>query len=392
MSTNSILATAPLVSTNYLLRATGTTIGNSLIFDNGTNVGIGNTNTTYKLDVSGTGNFTGALTGTSATFSGALTFANGGANYLYGGALRVLYSNGTNTNNIYSGGANGLRVINQADTTALLTITDTGNVGIGTSSPSYKLDILGSSGVIAKFSDGTTNSFIYSGSNSSAFGSDVTIQNGIIMNGANSTAQINTSGQTRLFIKSGGDVGIGTAGQVNVRVEVKGGGTTSSFLAALFTDSSSQDLFYVRCDGYINTGTRGGSPYNLPTTGRNAVIESNGGLGYTTSTRESKTNINSITDINWINQLNPVSFNYRKKDNERNFTNEFYEEVSYGFIADEVEKVNTDFVFYDIKEDGTKKLAGVEYNNMIAILTKAIQELSKQNEELSNRLIKLESK
>jgi hypothetical protein len=78
MSTNSILATAPLVTTNFLLRATGTTIGNSLIFDNGTNVGIGNTNTTYKLDVSGTGNFTGALSGTSATFSDVVNLASAG--------------------------------------------------------------------------------------------------------------------------------------------------------------------------------------------------------------------------------------------------------------------------------------------------------------------------
>ena len=82
MSLNTILATAPLTTTNYILKATGTTIGNSLIFDNGTNVGIGNTNTTYKLDVSGTGNFTGALTGTSATFSSSVTadslVSNGG--------------------------------------------------------------------------------------------------------------------------------------------------------------------------------------------------------------------------------------------------------------------------------------------------------------------------
>ena len=45
---------------------------------NGTtgNFSIGNTNNTYKLDVSGTGRFTGALTGTSATFSSSVT-ANG---------------------------------------------------------------------------------------------------------------------------------------------------------------------------------------------------------------------------------------------------------------------------------------------------------------------------
>jgi hypothetical protein len=34
----------------------------------------------------------------------------------------------------------------------------------------------------------------------------------------------------------------------------------------------------------------------------------------------------------------------------------------------------------------------MNYQNLVPVLVKAIQELSKQNEELSNRLIKLESK
>ena len=54
MSLNTILATAPLTATGYHLKATGTALGQSLIWDNGTNVGIGNTNTSYTLDVSGT--------------------------------------------------------------------------------------------------------------------------------------------------------------------------------------------------------------------------------------------------------------------------------------------------------------------------------------------------
>ena len=50
--TNPITGTG---TTNYLPKFTGsTTLGNSLVYDNGTNVGIGNTNNTYKLDVSGT--------------------------------------------------------------------------------------------------------------------------------------------------------------------------------------------------------------------------------------------------------------------------------------------------------------------------------------------------
>ena len=54
-----------------------------------------------------------------------------------------------------------------------------------------------------------------------------------------------------------------------------------------------------------------------------------------------------------------MSFNYRKKDDVMNYTEEFFDDKSFGFIADEVEKVNPDFVFYDINEDGTKKLAGL---------------------------------
>ena len=61
MSLNTILATAPLTATGYHLKATGTALGQSLIWDNGTNVGIGNTNTSYTFDVTGTGRFTGAL-------------------------------------------------------------------------------------------------------------------------------------------------------------------------------------------------------------------------------------------------------------------------------------------------------------------------------------------
>jgi hypothetical protein len=141
-------------------------------------------------------------------------------------------------------------------------------------------------------------------------------------------------------------------------------------------------MFYVRNDGFILTGNISASPYNNSTTGRTMVIESSGGLGYLVSTRESKANIESIKSIDFINQLNPVSFNYRKKDKDTNtFTDELYDNTTYGFVADEVEKVNKELVFYN--EDGS--LAGVEYNSIIAILTKAVQELKAEIEQLKNK-------
>ena len=99
-------------TTNYLSKFTGTnSIGNSLIYDDGTNIGIGKTNPGVKFDVVGDIRATG---------------------YFYGTAAQV--------NNIQTNGQN-LSIKGVGST--LVTIDQTsGNVGIGTTSPTGKLDIL----------------------------------------------------------------------------------------------------------------------------------------------------------------------------------------------------------------------------------------------------------
>jgi ribosomal protein L35AE/L33A len=67
-------------TTNYLPKWTGSTaLGDSLIYDNGTNVGIGTASPSFKLDVSGTARFTGQLTLGSTITNGTYTYTLPGA-------------------------------------------------------------------------------------------------------------------------------------------------------------------------------------------------------------------------------------------------------------------------------------------------------------------------
>jgi hypothetical protein len=124
-------------TTNYLSKFTGTTtLGNSQIFDNGTNVGIGNTSPTAKLQVGAEahGNATGIEVAAGA-----------------GGANLLALTNSTNHNwfpytdgsNYYSAVSHTFR--NETHATDWMTITSAGKVGIGTTTITKKLEVAGDS-------------------------------------------------------------------------------------------------------------------------------------------------------------------------------------------------------------------------------------------------------
>ena len=400
--TDSGVAISSLVSgsgtTNYLPKFTGaSTLGNSAIQDSGSLVTI--TSSTDILTSSGIGSsgVTGLLRVVTAGTSSGIAVGQANSSR-YTSILANEFVVFNDDASIRTNGAFPLSL--GTNNTGRLFITSSGNVGIGTSSPDNILHVSGGTGTM-KLEATTTNRSaiqIYNTANTlyvgvdnaaasyfgySAYSANIQTLNYpiIFSNGPGAPAE-------RMRITSGGNVGIGVPSftSTNERLVVRAASTTSSDFALVVQNSSGFDLLNVRADGLFNTGTRSLSPYNFDPGGRVMYVNSLGQMGSTSSTRESKIHINPITSVDYIMQLNPVSFYHRIQDTEtRTYTDEYFDEIKYGFIADEVEKVNLDLVFYNENEDGTKKLAGVEYMSMIAVLTKAVQELSAKVSALENK-------
>lgn len=241
------------------------------------------------------------------------------------------------------------------------------------------------------------------GGTTASFSSDITLQysKSLIWNTASNQyigADINnlalgTGGVNRLLINIAGEVAVGNTPESTVKFKVTGTTSDSTAFTYFARNLSGSSIFSIRNDGLTSFGLAANSPYNYNVTfaPRTAGLDASGGFGYIVSTRESKGNINSINNIDYLKNLNPVSFNYRKKNIENlEYIDELYDDVYYGFIADEVEKVNKDLVFYENNEN--KKLSGVEYNSLIAILTKAYQDQQIIIDNLLKRIELLENK
>jgi len=378
------------------------TIPLAILTDASNNVGIGAAPSgSYKLEVTGTAKvsstllvsgaatFSSSVTATQGKFSGSRPqgiFTENGTSGLY---LRDATGTGykswsIGTNDIVVGFAitPSTAVGGTTFTTPSFVINESGNVGIGTSSPSSALDVRTASG----------NTYLNIGRASQTTGQVALQLSGgtsgvdwIMYQGSSSNdLQFYGNGAERMRITSGGDVGIGDAGSSATRLTIKGSGATSATNAIAIYNSSATTLFYMRNDGLIYTGTAALSPYNYGGGSSILYVGSSGQLGVGSSTRESKTNIQYLNDVSWLLSLKPASFNKWERDEEGNFTDQYDPITNYGLIADDVEEVKSDFVFYD----QNNKLAGVHYDRLIAPILKLVQEQQAQIQELNERLNK----
>jgi hypothetical protein len=291
-------------TTNYIPKFTSSSaIGNSQVFDNGTNVGIGTTSPAALLHVSQASANTIFRLGNNTTYDQFIYF-NGNNDW----SLGMDYSN---SNAFVLSNASSL------GTNDRLVITTGGNVGIGTTSPNAKLQVLGTIKVATGNAQGilglgeangaTVNVGIWRGA-ANAPTSDGNFLNlggydGMVF--AVSAAAIGSQTE-RMRITSGGSVGIGTTSPLgnldvstsgNTAINITAGSTalsrlifgttsgnsrgfidydnTSSVRAMIFRTNESERM-RITSGGNIGIGTT--------TIGSTLQVNGNAAIGYSAST------------------------------------------------------------------------------------------------------------
>jgi hypothetical protein len=372
--TNKTLTT-PVISslssasaTALTLQSAGTT---AITIDTSQNVGIGTATPNFE---SGTGK------GLQVNYSGGLgahlklTDSASGSGATDGFDLYAYNTSGYVEN--YEAGS----IVFRNGGSERMRIDSSGNVGIGTSSPSTLLDVKGNNG-IGRFNSTDANGTYLSFANNGTVKAYIGNGNQIISGG--STNDWGLRAENNLFFASGG-------GTERMRIDSSGNllvGTTSQYGSGKVSIPYSDTAFGIAMKSTT------ASAVNYAIEFKNS---SNSGVGYiaasTTATTYStssdyrlKENITPMMGaLAKVAQLKPVIYKWKVDGSD-----------GQGFIAHELAEVCPDAVLGTkdaVDKDNEPLYQGIDTSFLVATLTAAIQELKAINDSLTARIVALESK
>jgi hypothetical protein len=421
----------------------------------GGNVGIGTTSPGYKLDVNGTVN-TGALTATSGTFSGNVTvkgnqeirhpttdsrgyvelkFNNNGPNQGSGAGLVLASDEVSSFNPIAiidtwkSGVSGNPPLVFKTRGTERMRLTDSGNLGIGTTSPNVPLHVNGSINMTREdYTGGPALGFINPDGSYSGwfgFGSSTTNQMRVVSNNnypitfwTNATG----IGEEKMRVDSSGNVGIGTTSP-NDKLEIYGATdstlriTTDTGQAQLLLRAGATTRRACRIDfSRADTGTQymniiGDYQQNATddltvsssTSGRIMTWLQNGNVGIGTTSPSYKLhvsgdiyatgNVTAYSDVRKKKNLEIIERPIEKVNKLNGYTYEMDDKRYTGLVAQEVLKVLPEAVVGD-----EEKGYGLAYGNMAGLFVEAMKHMNEQlqaekarNDALEARIAALEN-
>jgi len=335
-------------------------------------IGIGTVNPSATLELnSTTGNAAKLRVGRQTTATNYLELGTDGGSSVI--------------NAIGIAGVNASLIFNRSTTTTTtesMRIDSSGNVGIGVTSPSEKLDVNGNirlrTGVLSS-NNGTishsTNNLLYVfGGSSGLYLSDNTGQQNSILIHDTNYIDFQTAATRRLRIDSSGRMLVGLAGSGNIYV----GGQTSGQYFRIHHNNSDTYLdgnggkIYFRGDSGANTR------FEMDMTGTNAgqFIASGDIVAFgSPSDKTLKENIKPIENaLDKVNKLEGVEFNWK----EQGITN-LNEDI--GFIAQDVQEVLPQLV----RKNENGKLS-LRHQGIVPVLVEAIKELTKEIETLKTQI------
>ena len=358
----------------FAAAGTGTSVG--------LNVGSGKT-----ITLAGTAKFAGSTSGTTTVqataVAGTTTLTLPAAtDTLVGKATTDTLTNKTLTTPVISSlsSASATALTLQSAGTTAITVDTSQNVGIGTSSPTTKVDVNG--GINAN------SSFSFSGANyvySYAGGALGDVRSGFKLDGTNNLLQMFTGTSERMRILSGGSVCVNTTeSQVDSTSRLIVATTTASGIAAEFTNNTSGT-----CTVAINNfGAATATLINwYANNNYRAAVTWNGTLVVygTSSDARLKENITDAgSGLAKLADVKIRSFDWKESGAHTDF----------GVVAQELQSVAPEAVLVgkDNEDGSIKESWSVDSSVLVPAMIKAIQELKAINDSLTARLVALESK